>query len=619
MRKMRANKSTSGPTNLVFFDCETLPEGGTNPTGYGLHKLRFGCATSVRLESGIVTRRKEFTFHTCDEFWNWLETLHRSKSTLYVFAHNMGFDATIVQLWQRIELEKLSIKMSKEPVGWKQRNPDKKYEPFSLCVLDDPPTIIELEDKQKRTYRFLDTLNYWRSSLKELGRGVGIPKSEMPDETAPEQTWIDYCKRDVEIIEKSILGLMSWIKESDLGKFRSTSPSQALGSYRHRFMESEILYHDDELAKVLERESYYGGQVEIFQSGKIEGPVYQLDVTSLYPSVMANNHYPRRLDSYVPYLPTAPDLPFACGLNKIARVTVDTMERTYPVRRKDGVYHCLGKYQTTLAGPELQWALDNNHVTQVREYAVYNLGILFNKYVTYFWSKRREAQQEGRKLDDVLCKLMMNSLYGKFGQKGADFELLPSNPFDTRWGTVIEFDVTSDKKIVYQILGDKCRKPIEAIEIDTAFPAIASFVTSYGRERMQQLRNIASPENCYYQAVDALYTNQSGSDNLTTCGEIAAKELGKLNMEGCFDSAEFIGINNYRVGTKFVRGCIKTNAQQVGPLLWTEPCFQHLRGILREPLQGGVKITERTKRMIDQYNRGTVGEDWRVSPLILAE
>lgn len=619
MRYMKGNKSTAQPSNLVFFDCETRSQSDGTPLGYGLHKLWFGCASALRLEKGEVTRHAKCTFHTCEDFWTFLESRSRPKSCTWVFAHNMGFDATIIQLWERIRDGKLRIIIPKTYGSKAQQARQSKKAKSPLIILDDPPTVIQVEDNGGRQYKFIDTLNYWRTSLATLGKGIGVDKLDMPDYPASPEAWQAYCERDVEVIEKSVVGLLRWIKAEDLGKFRLTSPSQAMAAFRHRFRQHKILYHDNEQARKIERESYYGGQVECYLVGSREGNIHQLDVTSLYPSIMKGELYPWRLASYTSYQQHQQAIPFTRGMDKVATVIVDTLERTYPRKMKDGVYHCSGTFVTSLAGPELDYALTHNHIKQVYDYATYNITYLFDDYVNYFWRKRKEYKEQDNPLGDILCKLLLNSLYGKFGQKDTKWEYVEKHNFVEEFGQFSKHNEVDGKKTTYRVLGGICHKQVSEGEIDTAFPGIAAYVTSYGREKMHKLRNVAGQSHVFYQAVDALYVDDTGLARLEAAGEVGKKELGKLSLEGSFSTAEFRGMNNYTIGEKVVRGSVKKSAKQLADDWWEEPQFQHLASILAAPLQGGVEISPNFKFMRNEYNRREIHPSQLTSPIYLDE
>ena len=43
------------------------------------------------------------------------------------------------------------------------------------------------------------------------------------------------------------------------------------------------------------RDSYIGGRTECFRIGTFDGPLYYIDVNSMYPSVMKTGDYPTKL------------------------------------------------------------------------------------------------------------------------------------------------------------------------------------------------------------------------------------------------------------------------------------------------------------------------------------
>ena len=105
-------------------------------------------------------------------------------------------------------------------------------------------------------------------------------------------------ERDVEIVERALEELLRWWSANDYGKFRWTAPGLAMAAYRHRFMRQEITFHDHQNVRQLERQSYFGGQLEAYWIGPIKQKVWQYDVVSLYPAVMRGNLYPVRLRDF---------------------------------------------------------------------------------------------------------------------------------------------------------------------------------------------------------------------------------------------------------------------------------------------------------------------------------
>src|SRR5262245_60836449 len=137
---MSSKTRTSYPANLLFFDTETLANKRSPKPNVERHSLWFGWMHYFRLEDGKRTREGRARFNTITQFWELLYKRLDKVRPLYVFAHNLGFDLTIIDFWQTCSIRDWDVE---------------------FFVIDDPPTMIGIKIKDSRVY-FIDTLNYWR-------------------------------------------------------------------------------------------------------------------------------------------------------------------------------------------------------------------------------------------------------------------------------------------------------------------------------------------------------------------------------------------------------------------------------------------------------------------------
>jgi hypothetical protein len=355
-RKIRRNHSEAVPQQLIFVDCETKDTNKDPDIPYEIHKLWFGYASFGFFRDGKLRQRKDIVFYNTDEFWDWVEEVTDNHHRVWIFAHNVGFDLTILDFMGVIKSGRYTIKPPKEQLGIGESYDKREHNGSGILILEDPPTVINITRKDGTTTLLVDTLNYWRTSLKALGKSVGLPKIDMPDWNESLETWITYCKRDVEIIEHAIVNLISWWKEHKLGRFGFTSPSLAMAAFRHMNKKVDILSHQEESVRKIERDSYFGGQLEAYFLGDINQKIYQYDVASLYPSVMKGKRYPVHLKDYnITEEPTKgfPAIDPNCS---IAEVFITSEVDSFPIRTKQGVLYMNGDGWVTLAGPELDYA-----------------------------------------------------------------------------------------------------------------------------------------------------------------------------------------------------------------------------------------------------------------------
>ena len=661
--RLAHNRSTASPGSIISFDTETLPEPCDDIPGGELHKLRFGVALYTRLERGVRTRECECVFETCEEFWEWVVTRLHPRIPLWVFAHNLGFDLTVVCFWERLEIGEFRLNDIDWFGGGNETTRKASNWGKGFMLVDDPPTVISCKHRSGCRVVFLDTMNFWPTSLASMGKALGKPKLKMPSFSAGMSEWLPYCRNDTEITHESVLGLIRWVKENDYGRFRYTGPAQAMAAYRHRFMNFAPEFHDESDVRALERRGYYGGRLECFYIGKVSepttkqrlqnkqptnaypeqpaGPVWELDVASLYPYVMREFSYPVKLIDSSCARRSTQGWQTVLGSDCIADVWVKTQEPFIYRSKELGTIYPIGEYRTTLTGPELERAISQGVVRDCYTWAKYEMGSIFRRFVDHFWEQRREYERTGKTLYASLCKLLLVSLYGKFGQLSTEWEDRPTLEPPYPWGKWVVKSMRSEETREYRIIGGNVQQKVAVSEVPQAFPAIAAYVTAYGREYMRELRSLAGEANVYYLVTDALYVNRAGFDNLTQAGYVADRQLGKLTIKTVGNTAEFQCLHNLRVGECVKRGSVKAMAKRNPDGSYTEPHFQGLRSILegveestrvynrssrqwevkitRKPPRPGVLVYPQIKHMSISYKRGIIQPSGWVTPLVLTQ
>lgn len=646
-RGLGAVKRTETPSLFCFVDTETT---GHPAVAYRdnrhvfidgeFHTLRLGVATSIRLEDGVPTRRDWCNFTDADSFWNWLYTRFDKSRPLWLFSHNLGFDLTILRLWERIASDEYLFRDSEWQITI-DKSGRKRTKGFQgLLIHEDPPTVVILKHRDGFKLHCVDTVNWFLTSLRKMGETVGFHKLQMPAYDAPDSEWFTYCKGDVEVLERIVLGVVNWVQSQELGGFKFTAASQAMSAFRHRFHDGSITLHDNPQVKQLERDSYYGGRLECFYIGHVGERCIEYDVKSMYPFVMANNPYPIRLQTWGDGKSRHRLRVEECDTRTIAEVTLNVPTDGYPYRCGLGTIYPVGRYTTILAGPELVRAVGCGTVESVGRWAKYSMADVFSSYIEYFWQERKQALLSGDKLASDLCKLMMNSLYGKFGQMTPEWVDIAGYEWLQPYEQWVEYHAETESMRECRKIGQLVQAKQTRGEHPGAFPAIAAYVTAYAREYMRELWRIAGLGNCYYLVTDALYVNAEGEKRLIESGYVEANTLGKLERGAEAEYADFEALHHYQLGEKRKYGSRKSKGQ-----LWCDRChgwtihkagfcpvcgdrltaskvrelhFQGLSSILKgEPLPG-VYVYPQVKSMSRSYDRGHIGADGWVSPLNLS-
>lgn len=585
------NKSNEMPHEAVWLDTETFPE--KMPDGSERHHLEFGYAAYSRTRGKDDWIEPEWLrFTTLEQLWEWIFSRLHGKSRLYIFAHNWAFDAPVIDVFNRLPAE-----------GWKLKG----------SVINSPPVILRWR-KAPHTLQFVDTLNIWRMPLAKLGDSIGLPKLEMPPRGASREEWDTYAHRDVEIIMQACFRWWTFLKENDLGGFASTLASQAIRTYRHRFMKHEILIDDNEAALNLARRALHGGRTECFYLGEVSATVYKLDINSQYPAVMRSRLMPTRLIGHYKRISLDELQAWLKTYCITATVTIETEQAVFPVVHDERLVFPVGKYVTSLSTPELVYALKHKLIKRVHECAIYERGILFKGYIEWFYKYRQECREKGNEVDALNAKLMMNSLYGKFAQRGLiynktgetdDLSIKVWTEVDSETGTVYHHRQ-------YAGITEELQHETESRD---SHPAIAGHITAYARMHLWRLMQLAGPGNFYYCDTDSLWTNREGYERLER--ELSETDLGKLKLEDVSDAVTLYGAKDYIVdGNARTKG-IRKKARKINDNTFEQDKFTTLIGLLRKGDMTAPVVEKVTKRLKREYKKGVVHDSGLVTPLRL--
>lgn len=640
-RYLKGNKSTYGPVGVICVDTETTSVPETDNPNIRREVFRLGVARRLRFEQGRPTRRGEIVFFDTADFWQFVAAAARKRETLWVFAHGMGFDLRVLG-WQReIDSGRLVLRRRRRVSNTINRGDEIEPGRDALICLDDPPTIIDSYTIDGRTIRFVDTRNYWRCSLAELGSQLSLPKHPMPEPWDSEPDWITYCQRDCEIVERAVCDLVAWHREHDLGVWKPTIAGIAFQAFKHRFQRTKLVIHDEADVAALERRAYYGGQISSYYFGHIGppehqqrgllfdkfhedapkpvGPVHQLDTNSLYPSVMREYLFPKRLLEWRFFDEPQDVSSIRCPSDSVADVFVSTANQDFPIRTAGGVRFARGDYRTVLAGPELYRAASAGLIRRVYSTARYELADLFSSFVDYFWQLRWMNRLAGNLPYEGLCKLALNSLYGKFGQKSVPWVNRPAIYAHERWQHWNKIDASTRTIREFRSIGPLVQERVPQGDAGHAFVAIPAFVTAYAREQMRRDRETAGHHNVYYQAVDALYVSDLGLERLQAAGRIDPARLGALRLEATASDADFLGGGYYRIGSRWVRSSVYGGSVQVDWDTWRAERMQRLESGLTCGDQPGVRVT--TDKVVKRPTLPTEGatiNGW-VRPCVIIE
>jgi len=609
--RLAPNTKTTCPERMIFFDTETIPR--REPKGKTRQDFRLGvaCYWRNRRDDRIDTI-KWLEFTRVGEFWDWALANTTAHTVLYLIAHNLAFDAQVVRTF--VELPERGWRLvflyengATRLIKWGWPTPE-----FAAWI-ENEQSLVEFEGHRwKKTLLMMDNCNLFPGSVASWGKDLGFPKLARPPYKADDTAWWPYCKRDVEIMVKLWQDWFPFLEEHKLGTFRATIGSQSFGGFRHGYMHNRIEIHDDEGAIALERASYLGGRTEAFYVGRVEGTdLYKVDVNSMYPYVMHTFQFPTRLKTVGSTIPVSQLGPLLDKYGVVAEVTVEIDEPVYPVKEEGKNIYPIGELRTTLTTPELVYGLARGWVKEVHAYATYSTRRLFYWYVRYFYDLKEHYGQQGDRLRRYLVKLLLNSLYGKFGQAGYEDTLIGiTDPMrlEVQYG----MDVPSHQRFTLYIAGGSMIKQVRTGEGYNSFVGIAAHVTAYARMYLWKLIDLAGRSNVYYCDTDSLVVTQAGYDALAS--RIDPERLGYLKLEDRARSMEIRAPKDYDFGEHTVRKGVPLAASILDNNTFTMETWPSIRSHLADGLTDTFHNRDVTKTLTYRVDWGELQDDGWVTP-----
>jgi len=425
-------------------------------------------------------------------------------------------------------------------------------------------------------YTIIDSLNWVQAKLSAWSKSLGkdFNKHKMPEVTYEENpiAWQLYCKQDVIALEHCVKNYLESLFKLAGGYFEIglTTSSNAMRLFRLTYMsEKSIGVSTNERQVEIEKKSYHGGHVEAYYDGQYDGPLVKLDINSLYPSVMQNTSMPVRY-----YRSIKGDVNMLMGFIDdeqyvvLADIVVDIPEDNEipPLPfHSDKLIFPNGQFRGFYWQSEIKLIPSSMIKAVKRIYLYHARKDVFDYYIETLGEIKKTTK------DSVLrntTKLMLNGLYGKFGQKKIpnhwndapsyfqEYLELPKGIVICDGPCCVDKDKDDPtRQLALLRTGGKTyalHKPLSQ-HFKKNFNsniAIAAYITSRARavlmETIQYLHS--QGERTLYCDTDSLMVRQSAVDILSD--RIDDTEFGYWKIEGYANSAVILGPKSYIFGDK---------------------------------------------------------------------
>lgn len=309
-----------------------------------------------------------------------------------------------------------------------------------------------------------------------------------------------------------------------------TQASGAMKTYQ-KMRGDKVPRHKDASTFALFKNYYHGGRVQCFKTGVIDDRFNVFDINSAYPFAMTYRH-PYGLG----FVFGDRELPFTDNERVFYRLEC-VSHGAFPYRAKPTAglsFPSDGEVREYYITDWEYWTAKNAKlITKIKiiECVKFSETTDFSEYVYEFYNGRIKAKAEGDKEKDLLYKLRLNSLYGKFGsdyRKYENFFILPGDMEVDGWDKVGEFGATN---VLFS-------SPLADDEMNFYNVATAASITGFVRAYLLAAMVNVGFENMLYCDTDSLATKSGVGLNI-------GKNLGMWKNEGEFIRAGIAGKKMY--------------------------------------------------------------------------
>lgn len=448
---------------------------------------------------------------------------------------------------------------------------------------------------------FRDTFRHLPISVKIMGELVGLKK-------LTRSRSLRYAMRDAQITYRGARYLHDTYRSLGI-RPRNTLAASAMALFQEQHFEEPMRLPDPYVLSAA-RETYHGGRTEPFSISPSSLPfdrVHVIDASSMFPWAMIVLPFPVAWGSYR-RVGRGGRLS-RLGLYRV-RVHIKRAPGPLPYRTDSGTIYPLGSWEGWYTGEECLYVRLRGDTVSVLEGIEFLEEVdPFQSYIASLFSLKNESRGPER----LLYKILLNALYGKFGERGGRIVIQTLDQYESRphptariWNGLAIYRVETEPRPHANVVW-------------------ASLVTARARVRLhQEIERVldAGGRPLYCDTDSVFFTISNGAGSKLHYPSKAARP-GDFELKGVYRHAHIVGKKEYALETS--PGVWSYHAKGV-PTEARETFFKTGKTTFQRPnrlLESTVRSlkpnvwSERTKvRRIDYRGRRR-NADGSLSPLVV--
>lgn len=486
---LRPNHTSWTPPSLISFDTETRTEVEGDRE---VLTLRLWCArfTDRRAPKRITPISDMADGLIADDLSVQIHKWAKARRTCWAYAHNLGFDLCTSDLVDG--LLRLRWSVTEFAVGGSS--------PFIRMRNGDSSLTLS------------DSWSWFGVPLDQVADAMDMVKPPLPKPDDDIDTWMARCRADVNILHDAMLTLMDWWDNEDLGKWNITGAASGWNAMRHIPSKDRITIRPDQDECNHDRRAIYGGRRSIWHTGGYRyGHYTEMDLEKAYTVVCRDLPLPVGRAFEFATIPTGHKWLDCQGWGPIAECVIHTDRATVPVRIGHSVWYPVGRFTTTLAGPDIRECRDMGTLESIGAGWLHQLGYPLRPWAMWCLDSLASSDGSVPEVAKQVHRIWARSAIGKWAQRGWEVIELGASP-TIGWNHEEAWDSNSGVPAgIIDFAGT--RYQVAAVnQSDNAYPAILAYVESYVRVAMGRIAAIVGPEHMVQMDTDGCIVDSVGAD-----------------------------------------------------------------------------------------------------------
>lgn len=515
----------------------------------------------------------------------------RNRQTVWLYAHNLGFDLTVTRL--PVELAGL---------GWQ----------VSDAAVDGRAPWVRMTKGRKRI-ALADSWSILPTALDEISRSVGIAKPALPGEDDYLESWLVRCSADTAILERAILDMLEYWESHKLGQWSITGGSSGWHAFRHIKSPWRITIIPDNDGASFGKQAVYGGMRAIWRAGDLPPGQYdEIDFYKAYTVIAAELPLPRRRAYKFSSL-SLDDPNIECDRwGIVAEVTINTDVPRWPCRADGRVWYPVGKFRTVLAGPDIAEARRLGCLVSIGPGYMHQLGYAMQKWARWCLDLQSDQSGEVPGVMKIAAKHWGRSVIGKTAARTYSRVKLGPSP-GQGWGHEAGWDhFNGVRGSLVDMAGQRWWSYADGYS-DNYYPEILAWVEAYVRVRLARVIDVIGPGVVAQCDTDGLITASVAPQRYSSINEVSAPLV--MRIKQTYHSIRVAGPQHYIADGNTHFSGVPSSARPGSDGIYRAKVWPKLSWQMAHGVDNGYVRPVQSFRIKGPYCAGWVASDMTVYPV----